>query len=91
MYYRKRRSYIGDFVEDDIKSPKRAKLMWKVAKETIERKTKKIRYLQLKTARQMKKIKTLQSLIEHLKHTKRISDDYLILLQVLLISVFNIT
>ncbi|XP_063914519.1 THAP domain-containing protein 1-like isoform X2 [Zophobas morio] len=82
---RKRKNfvYFGDCKEDDLRDPKKAKLMWGIAKETIRKQRKTIKYLHTRNRRLQAKVKTLGEIVNHLKNTQRISVDSYMVLQVI--------
>lgn len=80
VFCRKKR--FGDYKEEDLTIPKKAKLMWQCAKNTIQLKNKKIKYLQNKNRRLQNRVKMLKNLLVHLKQTQKISYDCFELLDV---------
>lgn len=72
----KRAYYFGDFTEEDMESPRKAKLAWKIAKDEIDKKNKQLKLLRIKNARQERRILSLKNMVQQLKKSERVSDDY---------------
>lgn len=79
---RVRHTYFGDFTADDVKNPEKAYKMWLCAKKTIDKHRQTIKYLQNRTYKLKRIINSLQDLVQHLKRTKKISDNCFSVLQV---------
>jgi hypothetical protein len=72
---RKEPSSYGDFKKEDLKCPLKAERIWIAGKERIRRLRNKLKIMEVRNKRLMKKIKTLNNLAEHLKESKKISED----------------
>lgn len=68
----RKRLYFGDYSEEDLQCPQKAKMMWKLGKRQIDVKNKQLKILRIKNFRLNKKIKTLENLVTHLKEQNRI-------------------
>lgn len=65
---RKQPTCFGDFREEDLNSPKKARIMWEMATAQIQKKNKMIKVLRLRNKRLTCKVSTLSNLLEHLKN-----------------------
>lgn len=65
--------YLGDFDIEDMNCPKKAKLMFQIAKKTVLLKNKQIKYLTNRTAKLNKRILSMEAEISHLKSANKIS------------------
>ncbi|KFM65822.1 THAP domain-containing protein 1, partial [Stegodyphus mimosarum] len=70
-----RKTYIGDFSSDDMNSPTKMKKFFALATAKIEEKQKKIKCLQKRNKRLIKKVDNLRSLVELLTKKNFLSDD----------------
>jgi uncharacterized protein YoxC len=66
--------YAGDIKSPDVATPRRAKRSLDLAFNTIEKQRKKIKCLQDKNRRLLKKTKSLQDLVQHLKKKNLITE-----------------
>lgn len=74
--FRKRKFFAGDFKSiDDIESPNSRLKYWIASKNEHENHVKKIKQLRLANFRLKNKIKTMHSLISHLKDEKKLISD----------------
>lgn len=74
MSFRKR-MYFGDYSEEDLQCPHKAKMMWKLGKRQIDIKNRQIKILRMQNFRLNKKIETLENLVMHLKKQNGSSGD----------------
>lgn len=79
---------MGDILPKDLKNPERVKTMWNIAKRTIDKQKRTIRYLRTKNNRLKKKVNSLEDVIGHLKENKRISPDCYSVLQVCIVGLY---
>lgn len=70
----KRLKYVGDFNEEVLESPTKAKLVVTVATEELNKKLKVIKTLRQKERRMQKRLKTFQEVIDYLKQKAFISN-----------------
>lgn len=74
--------YFGQYTEKDVENPLLAKKAWRLATSIIKKQRHTIKYLQNKTYRLKKKIKSLYDVIVHLKNSRKISEGSFSVLQV---------
>ncbi|XP_031344665.1 THAP domain-containing protein 1-like isoform X2 [Photinus pyralis] len=70
-----RKLYFGDYSEEDLQCPKKAKMMWKLGKRQIDKKNKQLKILRMQNLRLHKKIESLENLVTHLTKKYRISEE----------------
>lgn len=60
--FRKRR-YFGDYSEEDLNCPEKAKMMWELAKKQIDAKNKQLKVVRMDNFRLKKKVQKLENLL----------------------------
>lgn len=83
---KKRKYYLGDFTENDLASPKKAKQVLTIAKKNVADYRKKIKNLNKKTKRMKKKITSMKELFTELKNKSLIVDSASKVLEVSILS-----
>lgn len=78
-YYR----YIGDFLEEDLETPRRRKLFWNTHTKMLDEKNQKIRLLEQKNRRLESKISSLNTLVDELKKECQLNASYSHILKVI--------
>ncbi|KAL4136330.1 hypothetical protein QTP88_007878 [Uroleucon formosanum] len=71
-YYR----YIGDFLEEDLETPRRRKLFWNTHTKILDEKNQKKRLLEQKNRRLESKISSLNTLVDELKKECQLNASY---------------
>ncbi|KAL4156088.1 hypothetical protein QTP88_000123 [Uroleucon formosanum] len=71
-YYR----YIGDFLEEDLETPRRRKLFWNTHTKMLDEKNQKKRLLEQKNRRLESKISSLNTLVDELKKECQLNASY---------------
>lgn len=71
---KKRKYYLGDFTENDLASPTKAKQVLTIAKKNVAGYRKKIKTLNQKTKRMKKKITSMKEIFNELKTKSLIVD-----------------
>ena len=71
----KRARYIGDCSTDEMRTPRKAKRNWQIAKKTITIQRAKLRLFQQRTRRLRARVSNLKSLLKHLESQKLISEN----------------
>ncbi|KAL4136394.1 hypothetical protein QTP88_007942 [Uroleucon formosanum] len=71
-YYR----YIGDFLEEDLETPRRRKLFWNTHTKILDEKNQKKRLLEQKNRRLESKISSLNTLVDELKKECQLNVSY---------------
>ncbi|KAL4085118.1 hypothetical protein QTP88_027410 [Uroleucon formosanum] len=72
IYYR----YIGDFLEEDLETPRRRKLFWNTHTKMLDEKNQKKRLLEQKNRRLESKISSLNTLVDELKKECQLNASY---------------
>ncbi|KAL4103428.1 hypothetical protein QTP88_018805 [Uroleucon formosanum] len=72
IYYR----YIGDFLEEDLETPRRRKLFWNTYTKMLDEKNQKKRLLEQKNRRLESKISSLNTLVDELKKECQLNASY---------------
>lgn len=80
----KRKFYLGDFKEDDLASPTKAKKVLTLANENVRTYRKKIKYLKQKNSRLKKRITSLKEVLNEIKKKSLITDSASKILEVII-------
>lgn len=74
--------YIGDFVDEDMDSPLKARQVLKIARKQVCEQKKKIVHLRSQNMKFRRKISSLENLLTEIKEKAQMSDDALHVLEV---------
>ncbi|KAF0721234.1 THAP domain-containing protein 1-like [Aphis craccivora] len=72
---RKRKTFVGDFNENDLNTPRKRKKYWNTSQRTFNEYKRRIKSLENRNQYLKNKIKNVEQLISHLQKTNKISDE----------------